>query len=77
VNVDVSTLTFSSGGKEARANVMFTPKAGGDGTRFAYILDRKGEKWIVRAHAEGSENPHGAAGRPALPPNHPPVDKQK
>jgi hypothetical protein len=81
MQVEVSNLTFTSSGNEAHANVMFTPKAGGDGMQIPYTLDRKGAKWVVRAHAEGGENPHGAGGLPALPsklpPNHPPVDKQK
>jgi hypothetical protein len=73
VNVQVSSVTFTSGGKEAHATVMFTPKAGGGGMSMPYTLDRKGDKWVVRAHAEGGENPHGAAGLPSLPANHPPV----
>jgi hypothetical protein len=76
MQVDISSLTFASGGNEAHANVMFTPKAGGGGMQMPYTLDRKGNKWVVRAHAEDGANPHGAAGLPALPPNHPPVDKQ-
>jgi hypothetical protein len=76
VNVEISTLTFSSGGNEAHATVKFTPKAGGPGMDMAYALDRNGSKWVVRAHTEGGANPHGAAKLPALPPNHPPVDKQ-
>ena len=76
VNVEVSSLTFTSSGKQAHANVMFTSKSGGGRMQMPYDLDRKGDKWIVRPHAEGSENPHGAAGVPALPPNHPPLGKQ-
>ena len=76
MKVEVSALTFSSSGNEAHANVMFTPKAGGAGMQMPYTLDRKGNKWVVRPHAEGGENPHGAAGLPALPPSHPPVEKQ-
>jgi hypothetical protein len=76
MQVEVSTLTFTSSGNEAHANVMFTPKAGGTGMQMAYTLDRKGDKWVVRTRAEGGENPHGAAGLPALPPNHPPMGKQ-
>jgi hypothetical protein len=76
VNVEVAGLTFSSSGNEAHATVKFTPKKGGEGSmEMAYALDRKGDKWVVR-HAAGSENPHGATGLPALPPNHPPVGKQ-
>jgi hypothetical protein len=76
VDVQISTLTFSSSGNEAHANVMFTPKGGGPGMAMPYTLNRNGSKWVVRPHAEGGENPHGAAKLPALPPNHPPVDKQ-
>jgi hypothetical protein len=76
VDVQISTLTFSSGGKEAHADVMFTPKEGGPGMGMTYALDRSGNKWVVRPHTEGGMNPHGAAKLPALPPNHPPVDKQ-
>jgi hypothetical protein len=76
MTVAVSSVTFTSGGNEAHANVMFTPKAGGGGMSLPYTLDRKGDKWVVRAHAEGGENPHGATGLPSLPPSHPPVDKQ-
>lgn len=76
MQVEISTLTFSSSGNEAHANVMFTPKAGGGAMQMPYTLDRKGSKWVVRARAEGGENPHGAAGLPALPLDHPPVEKQ-
>jgi hypothetical protein len=76
VNVEVSSLTFSAAGNEAHANVMFTPKAGGGSMRMPYTLDRKGDKWVVRHHAESGENPHGAAGLPSLPLNHPATGKQ-
>jgi hypothetical protein len=76
MKVDVASVSFSSGGKEAHANVMVTPKAGGAGMQLPYTLDRKGDKWVVRPHAEGGENPHGAAGLPALPQNHPPMGTQ-
>jgi hypothetical protein len=77
MQVDVTTMTFTSGGKEVRANVMFTPLAGGAGMQMPYTLDRKGDKWVVRPHTESGENPHGAAGLPALPANHPPVGKEQ
>jgi hypothetical protein len=76
MKVDVSSVTFTAAGKEAHANVMFTPKAGGEGMQMPYTLDRKGDQWVVRAHAEGGENPHGASGLPSLPPNHPPVGQK-
>jgi hypothetical protein len=73
MKVDVLNLAFSSSGNEAHVTVMFTPKAGGSGMQLPYTLDRKGDKWVVRARAEGGENPHAGAGLPALPPSHPPV----
>jgi hypothetical protein len=76
MQVDVTTITFSSSGNEAQANVTFTPKQGGSGMKMPYTLDRKGDKWVVRARGEGGENPHGAAGLPAMPPGHPPVGQQ-
>ncbi len=76
MDVEVSTISFSSSGNEAHATVKFTPKAGGGGMDMPYTLDRSGNKWVVRPHAEGGENPHGATGLPAMPPNHPPVGKQ-
>ena len=76
MNVEVSSLDFASSGNEAHATVRFTLKNGdaSAGMTMPYTLDRKGDKWVVRAHAEGGQNPHGAMGLPSLPPNHPPVD---
>lgn len=79
MEVDVSTMTFSSSGNEAHATVRFTPKGGGAGMDMPYTLDRNGNKWVVRAHAEGGQNPHGAQGlpaMPAMPKGHPPVAQQ-
>lgn len=74
MQVEVTTMTFSSSGNEAHATVKFTPKAGGTGMDLPYTLDRNGSKWVVRAHAEGGENPHGGTAlpaMPAMPPGHP------
>ena len=76
MTVEISSLQFGSSGNEAHATVVFTSKGGGGGMTMPYTLDRKGDKWVVRAHAEGGQNPHGAAGLPALPANHPPLDRQ-
>lgn len=76
MTLEVANMTFSSNGNEAHATVRFTPKQGGAGMDLPYTLDRNGSKWVVRAHAEGGANPHGAAGLPPLPPSRPPVDKQ-
>ncbi len=76
MQVEVATMTFSSSGNEAHVTVRFTPKGGGAGMDMPYTLDRNGSKWVVRAHAEGGENPHGGAAlpaMPAMPPGHPPT----
>jgi hypothetical protein len=74
MQVEVSTMAFSSSGNEAHVTVKFTPKGGGAGMDLPYTLDRNGSKWVVRAHAEGGENPHGGSAlpaMPAMPPGHP------
>lgn len=84
MQVELTSLVFTAGGKEADVDVMFTPKAGGAGMHIPYKLDRNGDKWVVRARAEGEanphgangENPHGPAGMPQMPLNHPPIGKQ-
>jgi len=76
MQVEVSTMTFSSSGNEAHVTVKFSPKGGGAGMDMPYTLDRNGSKWVVRAHAEGGENPHGGTVLPAMPgmpPGHPPT----
>ena len=77
MQVDVTAVSFMK--DEARATVSFSPKGATNqgGMQISYTLDRKGDKWVVRPHAEGGENPHGAAGLPSLPANHPPVGKEQ
>ena len=66
MNVDVSSVTFTSGGNEAHANVMFTPKAGGAGMQMqvpmqgpaggqfhAYMDDGSGGGGGMWDHASG------------------------
>lgn len=88
MQVDVTSLLFSANGEQAQATVTFTPKGGGGGMQLPYTLDRKDNKWVVRAHAEG-DNPHGGAmpqvgtpsphGGGAMPPlpSLPPPDKKQ
>jgi hypothetical protein len=76
MQVDVTTLSFS--GTEARAAVFFRPKGGdgGGGMSINYVLDRKGDHWVVRGKQENGSNPHGAGGEtalPQLPPDHPSI----
>ena len=77
VNVEITSLVFSPDGAQAQTIVKFTSKKGGDGMTMPYTLDKKDDKWVVRAHAEGENphggppsgaNPHGGAAMPPLPP---------
>jgi hypothetical protein len=76
MQVDVVSVSFEK--DQARATVMFRPKSGADaaGMQMAYMLERKGNRWVVQPKNEAGANPHGGApgdsGEPAnLPPNHP------
>jgi hypothetical protein len=79
MDVSVSSLAFEK--DTARANVSFHPKGmpGGGGMSRQYVLDRKGDKWIVNKAQSGAvtmSNPDGSS-QPlpggALPPGHPPA----
>ena len=76
MQIDVSSVSFQK--DEARATVMFRPKTGAAATPMSigYLLDRKGNKWVVRPRAEGGASPHGAGEGEmpsGMPPNHPSV----
>ena len=59
----------------ARASVAFVVKGqpGGGGMNMDYVLDRKGDKWVVRGKQVSPGNAHGSEG---LPPAHPPAGNQ-
>jgi hypothetical protein len=73
MQIDVTSVSFQK--DEARAAVAFRPKQGGDGgapMMINYVLDRKGNKWVVRGRTESGANPHGGSSTaPQLPPGHP------
>jgi len=78
MQVDVLSVEFR--GNEADATVAFKPKGGGEGMQMPYQLERKGNRWVVKARAAtGGANPHGTMGMPAPPPGselpagHPPI----
>ena len=77
LNMDAMDATVNSVSFEkdvARASVMFSVKGTpGGGMSMDYVLDRKGDKWIVRSK---QINPASAPGSEALPPGHPPTDAQ-
>ena len=79
MTMEVTTVTFDK--NEARASVMFHPKGVPQGgMSMSYVLDKKGDKWVVRGRQEGGVNPHGAAGPPpggTLPPGHPGVGSKQ
>jgi hypothetical protein len=70
MQIDIASVSFQK--DEARASVMFRPKNSPDPTpmTISYMLDRKGNKWVVRPHAQGGGNPHGG-GEPGMPAGHP------
>lgn len=91
MNIEVTSVTFR--GDEADATVSFQAKGANDpasGMQMQYTLERKGNRWAVKAkagagggmHGEGGmmpENPHGAGEAPSgdLPPGHPPTGQGK
>ena len=66
--VTVSSVSFEQ--DVARATVAFSPKSapGATGMSMNYVLDRKGDKWVVNGR---QVNPGGAHGAGELPPAHP------
>ena len=85
MQVDVTSVSFEH--DQARANVFFRPKTGpaAGGMQMAYVLDKKGGKWVVRGRSDTGSNPHGAGAMPPggpsqtqpLPPGHPPVEPKQ
>ena len=77
MEVDVTSVSFEK--DQARASIYFRPKNGPQdgGMQMNYVLDRKGDQWVVRGRTESGANPHGLppGGAPPqpLPPNHPSV----
>ena len=93
LNMDAMDATVNNVSFEkdvARASVMFSVKGTpGGGMAMDYVLDRKGDKWVVRSKqmnpssmpAPGGDPsrgaPSGGAPSGALPPGHPPTDKKE
>jgi hypothetical protein len=60
MNVEVTSVTFKE--NEASAVVAFAPKgSGGAPVTIPYVLERKGNHWVVKPPAPG-QNPHGGMG---------------
>jgi len=84
MNVSVVSMVFRQ--DEVDATVQFTPKGGnGGGLSIQYVLQRKGNRWVVKPRANAGKNPHGDMGanphggmempetNGELPPGHPPI----
>ena len=75
MQIDIGSVTFDK--DQARAAVIFRPKNQPDPQPMTmnYMLDRKGNQWVVRPHAATGGNPHGG-GEMAMPPGHPSMGGQ-
>ncbi len=88
VSMDVNVSSVSFRKDEADATVYFQAKGGGPGNGMAmnYVLERKGNEWVVKGRGsttgmEHGTNPHAGAmpsaapnSGTALPPGHPPIN---
>jgi hypothetical protein len=81
MDANVTSVSFEK--DVARASVAFVVKGspGAGGMNMDYVLDRKGDKWVVRGRQVSPGNAHGAEGLPGgapqgLPPGHPPAGSQ-
>jgi hypothetical protein len=86
MDIEVSSLSFQK--DQAQATIYFRPKQGGaEGIPVKYVLDRKGNEWVVRSRGsasggghnmgkplpgEGAETPKGA-----MPPRNTPAEMPK
>ena len=67
MNVEVTNVTFDK--NEAHATVSFRPKdtkSGASGMAMSYVLERRGDEWVVKGRQESGMNPHGG-GTPGMP----------
>jgi len=87
MDLDVPSMTFEK--DTAQVTVSFKVKGTDAGMQLNYNLDRKGDKWVVRARQDFGDNPHGGVipgpggtdpsgvtpdGAVKLPPGHPSVN---
>ena len=80
MEMDVTSVTFR--GNEADAQVTFRAKGSSDASnlmQMRYVLEQKDGKWTVKGRSGMSDHGGpgaGSTGTPAMPPGHPPMDKQ-
>ncbi len=72
MDANVTSVSFEK--DVARAAVSFVVKGapGGGGMSMDYVLDRKGDKWVVRGRQVSPGNAHGAEALPQTPPENKP-----
>ena len=85
MNVELSSVIFRQ--NEADAVVSFSPKgsSAAAGMTIRYVLELKGNRWVVKPRANAGSNPHGGGTEMnphggtvtpeggALPPGHPAI----
>ncbi len=89
MDVKVTSVSFEK--DSAHAGIAFVPKGlpANAGMSMSYVLDRKGDKWVVRGRQSDPASPHGGQALPGsaapggpgatdqLPPGHPPAGAQQ
>jgi hypothetical protein len=91
MNIDVASVVFRK--DEADATVSFWPKGSSTANSMTiqYVLQRKGDRWVVKERVNSGRNPHGAmggnphgggmaaprgTGSGTLPPGHPAIPER-
>jgi len=61
MNVSVASTVFRE--NEVDATVVFSPKGSNAGQPMTihYVLEKKGDRWVVKPRAGAGQNPHGGA----------------
>jgi hypothetical protein len=81
MDANVTSVSFEK--DVARAAVSFVVKGtSGGGMNMDYVLDRKGDKWVVRGRQVSPASQHGSEALPGgaprdLPPGHPPTENKQ
>jgi hypothetical protein len=92
MNVSVASMVVRE--NEVDATIVFSPKGSNAAQPMTihYLLEKKGDRWVVKPRAGGAQNPHGGMGASphgggmgmpqgnsptgALPPGHPAMPPQ-
>jgi hypothetical protein len=81
MDANVTSVSFEK--DVARASVAFVVKGTtGGGMNMDYVLDRKGDKWVVRGRQASPASQHGSQELPGgapqgMPPGHPPMENKQ